>query len=272
MIPANARNFRPGRIWSLWDMYALHAQHFVMAINALVQLNEIAARDPNWVISDQSKREHLIKMMDVLKTELANLQLPMAIKQADKMRISIENLHSKYPPQTLASRLSTNLEELKSRIEDELEGRVVYCLSPSEADYAISTEPPFGQDVSDKFTKSTFDLEEARKCLAFGRWTASVFHLMRAMEEAVMALSKKLGMTNVDREWGKLLSDMKPRIEALPLGPDRDLWSESHSLLYHVKQAWRNNTMHPKETYTEEEASAVYSAVKSFTRHLVPLV
>jgi hypothetical protein len=52
----------------------------------------------------------------------------------------------------------------------------------------------------------------------------------------------------------------------------RDAWSESHSHLYHVKQAWRNGTMHPKKTYTQEEAEAVFAAVRVFMRHLAKLL
>ena len=58
----------------------------------------------------------------------------------------------------------------------------------------------------------------------------------------------------------------------MPSGEVRDLWSKSHVHLYHVKQAWRNDVMHPKKTYTEEEAKAAFSAVKSFMHHLSDLI
>lgn len=99
-----------------------------------------------------------------------------------------------------------------------------------------------------------------------------VFHLMRAMEAAVKALALRVGAAHVEKEWGKLLSDISTAIEAMPKGAERDRWSESHSHLYHVKQAWRNDTMHPKKTYTEEEARTVYQAVRSFMTHLASLL
>jgi hypothetical protein len=92
------------------------------------------------------------------------------------------------------------------------------------------------------------------------------------MECAVQALAKETGISDVEKEWGKLLSDLAAKIEKMPKGAKRDAWSESHSHLYHVKQAWRNSTMHPKRTYTEEEAMEVFGAVKSFMRHLSGLV
>ena len=55
-------------------------------------------------------------------------------------------------------------------------------------------------------------------------------------------------------------------------GDARDNWSQVHANLYHVKQAWRNDTMHPKATYTEEEAREVFDAMKAFMRHLATML
>jgi hypothetical protein len=58
----------------------------------------------------------------------------------------------------------------------------------------------------------------------------------------------------------------------MPKGPARDEWSACHVNLYQVKQAWRNSTMHPKETYTTEQAKEVTEAVHAFLRQLSTLV
>ena len=51
---------------------------------------------------------------------------------------------------------------------------------------------------------------------------------------------------------------MKAPIEAKPKDdPTKTDWSEVQSLLFHVKDAWRNTTMHPKQTCTLEEAGEV---------------
>jgi hypothetical protein len=92
------------------------------------------------------------------------------------------------------------------------------------------------------------------------------------MESCVKVLAAELGVENVEKEWGKLLSDIGGKIEAMPKGDKRNRWSESHTHLYHVKQAWRNDTMHPKKTYTGEEAAAITVAVRSFVTHLAGLI
>ncbi len=58
----------------------------------------------------------------------------------------------------------------------------------------------------------------------------------------------------------------------MPRGEQRDEWSGRHVNLYHVKQAWRNSTMHPKETCTSEQAKEVFDAVRVFMRQLATLV
>jgi HEPN domain-containing protein len=121
------------------------------------------------------------------------------------------------------------------------------------------------------------DIEEAAKALALQRPTACVFHLMRAMEIAVKRLGKRVGVQNVDKEWGKILSDIGKGIEAMPFKTEaekrkRNRWSEVHTHLYHVKQAWRNDTMHPKQTYTREQAHEVFQACRVFMDRLADLV
>ena len=130
----------------------------------------------------------------------------------------------------------------------------------------------FGPSVEKSFPNTREDIECAGKCLALGQGAASVFHLMRAMESAVASLASALSIANPDREWGKLLSDIHAEIEKMPKGKRRHEWSECHANLYHVKQAWRNETMHPKATYTTQQAREVFDAVRVFMKQLAQLV
>jgi HEPN domain-containing protein len=161
---------------------------------------------------------------------------------------------------------------LTSAFAHEMGARSVFALSSENASLVNDPGPLFGQAVADAFPLAAEDISEAGKCLGLGRHTAAVFHLMRSMEVAVQALASALGVVNIERAWGVLLSDMRTAIEALPKGARRVQFSEAASNLYHVKEAWRNDTMHPKKTYTEEEATAVYRAVQSFMTHLALLV
>lgn len=171
-----------------------------------------------------------------------------------------------------ASRFGWLLTNVSTTMTDELQSVKFFKVKPLMESFLEEDISAFGERISDVFPNSAEDIVEAGKCLALGRSTASVFHLMRAMELAVQRISLRLDFPASEKEWGKLLSYISKAIESLPKGEERDAWSEALSNLYHVKQAWRNKTMHPKRTYTEAEANSVYNAVASFYVNITDLV
>ncbi|HTO84630.1 MAG TPA: hypothetical protein VMQ73_20580 [Methylomirabilota bacterium] len=212
----------------------------------------------------ESNRENDKKIMINQADNFKDLGLTMCQKQAMRIAdISKPVTNGEY---------SRMIQELHNRMIDECKEVHFLSLTAEEKDLYEPSEQLFGDDVANKMPELIEDIAEAGKCLGLHRSTAAVFHLMRVMEGAVKALSVALSIPNPDREWGKLLSDIHKEIEKMEKGSSRDQWSEIHALLYHVKQAWRNSTMHPKQTYTSEQAKDVFRAVNAFMRHLVALV
>ena len=234
---------------------------YLARIGALIE--DIGSRD------DQPLKERPSKSLSTVITRLERL---LKIIDAPATLAAAAEVKKHLARGAKSSVIANWLEQILSRFEAELKGKQMLLLTSDETKRLRAKEPVFGEAVEDAFPSALEDIAEASKCSALGRYTASVFHLMRAMECAVQGLSHALHIQNPEREWGKLLSDMEKKIEAMPKGDARDQWSESHAHLYHVKQAWRNKTMHPKKTYTDEEAHAVFAAVRSFMRHLAPLV
>lgn len=118
------------------------------------------------------------------------------------------------------------------------------------------------------------EIEQASRCLAFEFSTAVVFHLMRGMEGAVRRMGNHLGATFADdADWGTVLSAIDKKIEEMPKGMERTRWSESKKNLWHVKEALRNEVMHPrKEGYTQKQAEENFEAVKTFMMHIAGLI
>jgi hypothetical protein len=168
--------------------------------------------------------------------------------------------------------------EISTVIGRELKSRLVLILSQKEASLIQPDHPLFGKEVFDKFEATREDIEEAGKCLAFGRSTATVFHLMRALEGAAQIIAKKLGATIVDSNgkglpWGVIAENMKPKIDSMTKGSDEQIkWYRVQNDLVVVNRAWRVPTNHPKETYTVEQASEIFEATKAFMKELAPLV
>lgn len=119
----------------------------------------------------------------------------------------------------------------------------------------------------------TEDIEEAQKCLALGRYTACVFHLMRVMERGVHTVVTQLGVTisgkdGRTRTWRSIATDLAEKVKRMPHGEERIKWASIASMLHHVNDAWRNPTNHPKSTYTETQAHEIFGAVRGFMRRL----
>ncbi len=256
-------------------MLEVKGKPLVRAIDNLRNIQEIVHQEPTWLIPTRT-----ILWFDELVEELTNLGCRQTLKKIASIRFHFEQEHphhADYEPSVKAASFNSSLKEVWSRLADEIEDQKLYCVSGRDAEYLGTVVSIYGETVVLIFNEQLYDLEEAAKCIAFARGTASVFHLMRIMEAAVLKVGDELSVTVADKngtdlEWGKILANIRVPIEAMSKGVERDQWSEIQSLLYHVKQAWRNNTMHPKQTYTLEEAEDVFGAVKTFLRRLSPLL
>lgn len=191
-----------------------------------------------------------------------------------KSSLLTRRIISEFPvDSSIKKSLASRVEVLEERIKDELDDlRFMYIPMASLAYY--SDAPLFGDQVANKFGKTTSDIQEAGKCFAVGRYTACVFHLMRIMEFAVQYLGAKLGISLVtEKNWANILDQVDKAIKTLPTKNSsqkakRNRLSEASAHLRMVKDAWRNDVMHPKETYTDEEAERVFRNVKDFMVHL----
>jgi hypothetical protein len=139
--------------------------------------------------------------------------------------------------ETQCATMFRHLMDIISRIRDDCASRLYFQIAPENAEFLRETAQHFGPDVDQTFSEASEDISEAACCLALGRTTAVVFHLMRAMEVAVKRLGAKLNVTivdkhNVDLEWGKILANIKVPIETMPRGEMRDKWSEAFALLF----------------------------------------
>ena len=200
----------------------------------------------------------------VVLAKCKDMGLTMSVRGVERITES--------PPSTYAE-LGNTLPELQRRIEDELQS-VYFLHIPTETRNYYLDEPQFGSKVAAKLPLAIDDIQEAGKCFATGRYTACVFHLMRVMEFAVQYLGKKMNITLVNQKnWHNILEEVDKSIRKMPVAKPREKarrnkYAESSAHLRMVKDAWRNEVMHPKATYTPEEAERVLRNVKDFMIHL----
>lgn len=163
--------------------------------------------------------------------------------------------------------------QVERTIRWEMEDKLFMYIPPERAE-RYDRKELFGTEVNAKFSALQYDVVEAGNCYACGRSTAAVFHLMRIMEAGVQQLGTKLGVTfTADKNWQNILDETNKAIRTLDQkAPETKELAAASANLYSVKLAWRNEVMHPKDTYTLEEADNLIRQVKIFMEQLANVV
>jgi hypothetical protein len=143
-----------------------------------------------------------------------------------------------------------------------------------------------GVPVVRKFKHVRADIERAGQCCALNQWTACVFHAMCVLDHGLKAMAKATKMPIKKGEWQQLINLLEDHLQSMrnnlaqpkkPLtqGQTRALraaigkYSEAAAQFRHVKDAWRNHTMHAGKVFDETQARSILTGVKYFMRALV---
>lgn len=243
-------------------------------------------------------RTHLNKVPDknevLLKVNADNFFIPLSERlllylstvNAASAIASAKRLDAQLKMDTLPNmgELHLALTDIESRFVDHLEYVKLYAIQPQEVSFmepaktllAVDGKPI--EDIAGTFPTASFEIEEAAKCFAFGRYTASVFHCMRTMEIGLKVLARKLGIPNpvtpTDRNWGNMLKAIKDKIdEKWPKntrlhGTEGERMEALYNTLDSVKNPWRNATMHVEVTYAPHEALHIMRCVGIYVLEL----
>jgi len=95
---------------------------------------------------------------------------------------------------------------LQNAFPAEMEAKKAFIINNRYSDFYVGGGSPlhFGEQALGEYHLLTPEVREASNCIALGRWTASVMHLMRAMEIPLHALSRGLGHDpNLKPNWGR---------------------------------------------------------------------
>jgi hypothetical protein len=266
---------RPGAIWSLWDMIERHAGMFAEGFADLTEAKHLAAL---YSMQGNQPPEPGIRRLTRdsshrLRQALIYAEMGGLIPSLDRLDMMTEG-----PGQVPLPNLAQAIMHTLSGIRDHLESEYFFHLD--QHDVPLYLEPqPFGEAVGKKFPNATEDIAEAARCLALQRPTATVFHLMRVMELALRALARKLKVTTINpnvENWNKITDHVNKAINALPAKTSAEQkkkaqFGAASAHLNSVRIAWRNEVMHPKQSYSREEAHAIFAAVRGFMADLAAL-
>jgi len=149
-----------------------------------------------------------------------------------------------------AERLRSAMNLVRKTLDAEASQKKAFAASPKrgwEVDRLLN-EPSslFGGDVFSSFSDiARYDFQEACRCLAFERPTASAFHILRGTEAVLRdyycAIVKQRRLEPKKRQWGPMVEQLRQRRQPPP--------GELLDALDQIRRNYRNPTQHPEAIY-----------------------
>jgi hypothetical protein len=245
-------------------MLKVKADLFYWTATLLEQIKTTAALQQDDAKLSEEHRIELLRRLALALQYTDELKLPITGKAVDRLGHSADAHECTY------GEVRDALGDITRRFTDELDSTLLFHITSDNQNFLEGARKEMGDDVVNRFPEILFDTEEAGKCLAMGRATACVFHLMRIMEAGLRAVAKALNIDVLaNRTWDAVLKKIKATNEQQH---PRDEWTNFYTEIvakgYAVKDAWRNPTMHIEEKYTTEEALDIFRAVRGFLKHI----
>jgi hypothetical protein len=224
---------------------------------------------------------HSLQSITVIELIAGAAGMPVTAAAATRLKNSLDAVDRSQPLNGTsyeARSIEDAVSDLVKAFHSDCEKHTSLIVHPDRVKFFEQVEPLFGNAVSLKFGKIATDIAEAGKCYALERPTACVFHLMRVAEFAVKRLGKKLRVEiEVEKEtWYQITVHINKKVDALPNGTAsqqrrKQALAAAAAHLNSVRIATRNDVMHPKATYTDEEALTVLEATKALMQQMVKL-
>jgi hypothetical protein len=250
-----------GRLWSLLDMIRVDVKKLAEMRTVLDRLRQLAVETSP--APAEQERVAYAAWIDQMLESIQGLGLTLTVKSLTQAKAILER-GERWPGE-----LRRPMDDFHGRFRDELEGRMFFALSPGSQAYWDPSAPLFGQEVHDAFPSSRYEVSECGKCFALGRYTASVMHLMRALETPLTLQAKDLGFTPKRDSWGPILQEIEDAINALKTAdPKKEFHSVAATQFVFIKNAWRDAAMHQRGKYEEDDAAPIMAATKGLMRHL----
>jgi hypothetical protein len=258
----------PYRLVSLLDMLTFYAHDFCRASGIIGQLYAqvqagVSPAQGSWglVAGELGILERACEQMG-LTTTLAQIQRIKPIFVGGAQHVVFADL-------------TREIMEIHTRMLDEVRGKQFLYIGNDE--HFFSEPMRDWQRVVARLPQVSADVEEANKCFSLERYGASIFHLMRISEAAVLELGKLVDSADHKPQFSSVLKKIdnlvqKTKWQDWPIGaqPHKPLFVDVLPRLYAVKDSWRDKFTHfdihivpTTPTWTRERALDVYNCTLS---------
>jgi hypothetical protein len=176
----------------------------------------------------------------------------------------------------------TEMISMREMVRQELEGRKFYLIPPPD-DKKFKQSRPFGKAVFVAFPSARQELTDANTAFATGLYTASVFHLMRAVEYAlrVLAADRRVKVMTKGTKaypldlatWEAILQSLETEVAKVAQWPKTKgqlrvqatkFYGTALAEVRGFKDTWRNHIMHSRHSYIREDAIQIMTHVERF--------
>jgi hypothetical protein len=286
-------DFQPGRLWSLWDM--INREVFGLCYLLKQLLSEERDLDNRLAFIEASKRNpEPFAERGLLQTWASQVvdeghkeRLSGMLKFAGEIAGQIEssaarhriNLFSKKLGAISIPDLKAEIAALREAIEGDLQYRYFYYYPQNKAVVLLKVTEDW-KAILDKFGSANREVFAAVDLWALGHDTASVFHLMRIAEHGLRALARERRVKIPKRplewaDWQNIIDGIQKKADAIARrrrGPRRgaalEFYRGALTSFEGFKDAYRNDVMHTRKSYTEPEATAIRDHVHHFMNRL----
>lgn len=265
---------------NLWDlMNQIVAKNISECVALIVQRSQVASTSPKDegvpAVWRQDTAFRLVQV-NILCEDLGLVESGECAK-----RIQNELLRE---DQTFSNQeLLWKLDGLLSLLESEM-SKHLYFRVPNEFIPFLDGKLLFGSKVNAAFPSIESDLKEAGNCLAFGRNSATIFHLMRVAEVGLwelgrdrqipLAKAKKIEFT----DWGLIIRELEDAVKAIQQWQNSTSKEEAHKFYNHAvveirafNDGWRRHSAHARPHMPDtspDEAKALWGHVERFMQTL----
>ncbi|WP_275229539.1 hypothetical protein [Novosphingobium album (ex Liu et al. 2023)] len=244
------------------ERFSRALMNFTMMRHLLGQINTLPGGSDSL---NEASIQGVLENLDGMERELDTLGAKFTIMAVRDLKAQIQDGEDR------AFILSPRAYDIERRLQDELKSVTMFIVDASHAELYANSENFLDEASQKVFPSAIFDCREAGKCFALSRYTACVFHLMRATEAVAIILADKIGVPPKKSNGetftlGQLSDKILEKIKELPSGIAKDEWHGVNVFLTSCNRAFRTKTAHPVETYTEEEAKEILSFTRGFIK------
>lgn len=244
-------------------MFRLQLEHYVTLGKNLATLRQMLETPAAKAVVSRNGRSHVIEVSEAVVAAVGQLRdacgrLGLGVSLATIDKVMGKGLEA-----------SAQIETLLAIVESEMETRL-FLHVPADRSRLWENNETVSNLVRRELPVAASEIRAAGTAYACGLWSASVFHSMRASEDALRTLANELEVElSGFEQWGNIIERIEAelaKIAKLPKANDK----KKHNLqpiseivqdLRVFKDAWRNQSAHNVVSYNDGQALTVFDAV-----------